>query len=73
MPDDSEPDVRDTLKRLGARRRKLKADQVKLAEDTQEALDRAYGEVPVTEAADLLHMHRTTVHRVYRPHEHAAA
>jgi ActR/RegA family two-component response regulator len=35
------------------------------------ALDRAYGVVPVAEAARLLNLHRTTVYRVYEPHEQA--
>lgn len=35
--------------------------------DTEEALREAYGNVPVSEAADRLHLHRTTVYRVYGP------
>lgn len=73
MPTDSESDSRDELKKLGARRKKLEADRAKLATDTQDALNRSYGSVPVAEAARLLHMHRTTVYRVYEPHEQNAA
>lgn len=68
MLNDSASDPRDELKKLGVRRRKLKADQKKLATDTQNALNAAYGHVPVAEAARLLDMHRTTVYRVYEPH-----
>lgn len=73
MPDDSASEIRARLKKLGARRVKQQADDERLAADVQEALDAAYGKVPVAEAARLLGLHRTTVYRVYEPHEHAAA
>lgn len=61
-------EIRDELAALGARRAKLDEDEGKLADDVRAALDRAYGVVPMAEAARLLHMHRTTVYRVYAPH-----
>lgn len=74
MPDDSSSkEIRARLKRLGARRKKLGTDQAMLADEVRAALGEAYGEVPVAEAARLLNLHRTTVYRVYEPHERAKA
>lgn len=64
-------DIRDELAALGARRAKLDEDEGKLADEVRKALDSAYGKVPVAEAARLLRMHRTTVYRVYAPHDAA--
>lgn len=64
----SQADIRDELKRLGERRAKLDQDDAELMKDVKKVLRRAYGRISVTEAADLLQMHRTTVYRVYKPH-----
>lgn len=61
-------DIKAKLKSLGERRRKLKAREEDLTDDVEAALREAYGHVTVTEAADLLGIHRTTVYRVYGPH-----
>lgn len=73
MADDSASEIRAELTKLGKRRVKLQADETKLSDEVRDALDRAYGTVPVAEAARLLHLHRTTVYRVYEPHEQAPA
>lgn len=66
--------VRAKLDALGERRQQLDADDEALMKEVEDALGEAFGLIPVTEAADRLHMHRTTVYRVYRPHAgpHAA-
>lgn len=61
----SQPSIREELRRIGKRRETLKAKDEELARDAEEVLKRAHGEVPVTEAANLTKMHRTTVYRVY--------
>lgn len=52
---------------LGERRRRHDAEGVKLAQEIREALEATDGVVPLTEAADLLGIHRTTLYRVYKP------
>lgn len=64
----SESDIRKELADLGQRRTQLDADDEQLMQDVKKVLRRAYGRISVTEAAELLHMHRTTVYRVYKPH-----
>jgi DNA invertase Pin-like site-specific DNA recombinase len=73
VADDSASEIRAELARLGKRRVKLQADEDKLSDEVRDVLDRAYGTVPVAEAARLLNLHRTTVYRVYEPHEQATA
>lgn len=69
MPDASASEIRAELAKLGRRRVKLHRDEEELSDDVRDALERAYGTVPVAEAARLLGLHRTTVYRVYEPHE----
>jgi transcriptional regulator of acetoin/glycerol metabolism len=61
-------DIRDELRALGERRKLAAKDESKLASDIERVLRRAYGKVTVSEAANLLGIHRTTVYRVYHPH-----
>lgn len=61
-------EARAKLKALGERRAELNCDEEKLMKEVEEVLGKAYGVVTVTEAANLLGMHRTTVYRVYHPH-----
>lgn len=61
-------EIREKLRTLGERRKQMKADEDELSTEVEEALREAYGHVSVTEAADLLGMHRTTIYRVYEPH-----
>lgn len=61
-------DIRAELAALGERRVRIDSDESELASEVERALKRAYGVVPVSEAARLLQMHRTTVYRVYHPH-----
>lgn len=72
MADASASEVRELLKRLGKRRVKLQKDEEELSDEVRAALESAYGVVSVAEAARLLHLHRTTVYRVYEPHGRAA-
>lgn len=72
MADSSSDRLRAELARLGVRREQLGEDQAQLADDVRDVLKRAYGKVSVAEAARLLHLHRTTVYRVYEPHGDAA-
>lgn len=58
-------DIRAILKALGERRSNLKLDGDDLTEEMAAALREAQGQVSVTEAADLLGVHRTTVYRLY--------
>lgn len=61
-------EIREKLRLLGERRKQIEADEGELSTEVEEALREAYGHVSVTEAAQLLGMHRTTVYRVYAPH-----
>lgn len=67
MATDSE--LRRELEALGDRRAKLDKEDAKLAKDVTRVLKRAYGRLSVAECARLLQMHRTTVYRVYHPHD----
>jgi transcriptional regulator of acetoin/glycerol metabolism len=69
MAADTTTDIRAELVKLGKRREKLDKDSDHLADEVTKALRRAYGKIPVAEAARLLNIHRTTVYRVYSPHE----
>lgn len=60
--------IRRELDSLGRRRRALDARDEELSREVTDALRRAYGHIPVSEAARRLGVHRTTVYRVYRPH-----
>jgi DNA-binding phage protein len=63
----SPDDIRHELDALGKKRDQLDGDEQELMEEVREVLARAKGVVPITEAADRLHMHRTTIYRVYKP------
>lgn len=65
----TEEELRATLKRIGKRRSRLKADEERLTEDAEAALRESFGVISVAEASRLLGIHRTTVYRVYHPHE----
>lgn len=60
-------DIREELRLLGQERERLVAQETDLAPRIEDALERAQGEVSVSEAARLLGLHRTTLYRVYRP------
>lgn len=68
MASRTKPDIRDELRALGERRKQRAADDKAMAEEVEAALRRAYGKISVTEAAELVGLHRTTVYRVYHPH-----
>lgn len=59
--------ARAMLTDLGKRRTKHDAEGVELAKEIREALEQTEGVIPLTEAADLLGIHRTTLYRVYKP------
>lgn len=61
-------DIRDELRSLGERRKKQTAADAELAQEVEDTLRRAYNVVPLAEAARLLGVHRTTIYRVYHPH-----
>lgn len=65
----SAADVRIKLQTLGQRRRRLKAREDELSDEVTTALKDASGVISVAEASRLLGIHRTTVYRVYHPHE----
>lgn len=69
----TEAEILKELDTLGERRTKHDAETAKLAKDTEKALRRAYGVVSVAEAARRCGIHRTTVYRVYSPHERSVA
>lgn len=58
-------DIRDLLDTLGERRTQHDQDGDQLTKDINKALAKARGKVSMTEAADRLHLHRTTLYRVY--------
>lgn len=65
----SADDLRAELQRLGGRRARLKAREEELSEDAEKVLRESFGVISVAEASRLLGIHRTTVYRVYHPHE----
>lgn len=69
MASSANPDaIREELAELGRRRKAQEEGDAELAREVTKVLKRAFGKVTVSEAADLLGMHRTTVYRVYHPH-----
>lgn len=64
--------IEQELRALGRRRKKMQSDEAELVRDMETTLKRAYGKVPVAEAARLVGVHRTTVYRVYAPHNGSA-
>jgi transcriptional regulator of acetoin/glycerol metabolism len=58
--------IHEQLELLGRERQDLVARETDLAPIIEDVLARAQGEVSVTEAAQLLGLHRTTLYRVYR-------
>lgn len=69
VADDSASDLRAELKRLGQRRVKLQEQEQAVAKEVGRVLkDVVARDFPVAEAARLLHLHRTTIYRVYAPH-----
>lgn len=67
----SDPDIgaiRRKLDSLGKRRERMDNQDEELAKEIEGALKDAYGHISVSEAANRLKMHRTTVYRVYKPH-----
>lgn len=66
----SDADIREELAELGRRRQQQKDEDKELAEEVKVALRRAASStVSIAEAARLLGIHRTTVYRVYHPHD----
>lgn len=65
MPTDY-ADIRDELGALGRRRAQHDAEDEQLSREIREALEKADGQVSMTEAATLLGIHRTTLYRVYK-------
>lgn len=59
--------ARRRLADLGARRRAHDEAGAALAKEIRRALVATDGVIPLTEAAELLDIHRTTLYRVYRP------
>lgn len=66
MTTDSADGLRAELDALGAEREQVEADEKGLAERIKSAVERAEGRLPVTEVADRLKIHRTTLYRVYK-------
>lgn len=60
--------LRERLSIYGQLRAAQKSDEETLMGEVEVELAQAYGIIPVSEAANLLGMHRTTVYRVYHPH-----
>lgn len=58
-------DIRAELARLGDVRRAHELGDEEVAQQIKAALARAKGEVPITEAAQLLGLDRSTLYRVY--------
>jgi hypothetical protein len=61
----SEKQLRQKLRRIGSRRRRLGVEEATLAEDTTEVLRLAKGVIPMEEAATLAGLSRSTVYEVY--------
>jgi transcriptional regulator of acetoin/glycerol metabolism len=62
----SAEDIRKKLRDLGARRKRQVREDEKLTGEIKKALAAAEGKISVSEQADLLEMHRTTLYRVYK-------
>jgi transcriptional regulator of acetoin/glycerol metabolism len=59
-------DVRRRLRALGVRRARQEEAEARLIEDIRNALADADGQISVSEQANLLKLHRTTLYRVYK-------
>lgn len=55
-------EARNLLRGIGRRRKRLRGSEERLVEDTAKALVETKGLVPVTEAAELTGVHRSTAH-----------
>jgi hypothetical protein len=64
--------VRVKLRELGERRERLRVQRGQLAEDTAAALLEAYGLIPVTEAASLCRVARSTAYVLSRKGDEGA-
>lgn len=64
MPDAAER-LRTELREIGDRRLDLQVAITKLEEDTTNAVKRAKGKLSMSEAADLLGLHRTSCYSTY--------
>lgn len=65
MPDADEGDVRAELREIGERRAAQEKERKKLSNDTQDAIKRAKGRVPMTEIAKLVGLERTSMYHTY--------
>lgn len=63
-PGDAEK-LRAELRQIGERRTKLTAEVAELEADTGESIRRAKGKLGMTEVAQLLGLHRTSLYRTY--------
>lgn len=59
-------DLRRRLRALGMRRARQGEAEARLTEDIRDALAEADGQISVSEQANLLRLHRTTLYRVYK-------
>lgn len=55
-------EARSRLRALGRRRKRLRRSEERLAQDTAKELREVRGVLPVSEAAELAGVHRTTAH-----------
>lgn len=65
--------VRLRLSRVGLRRQQIQEQERKLREDTRTALRAAKGVIPVSEAARLAQLNRSTVYELYLGDENATS
>lgn len=65
MPASRADQLRTDLRRIGARRKELRRREAILMLDTERALKRAQGVIPVNEAAKLVELGRATVYQNY--------
>jgi len=61
----SEKQLRQKLRRIGSRRKRLGSEEASLAEDTTAVLRMAQGVIPMEEAAGLAGLSRSTAYEVY--------
>lgn len=66
MATDYADELRAELDALGQERAQAEADEEALTERIKAAVGRAEGRLPVTEVAERLKLHRTTLYRVYK-------
>lgn len=62
----AEKAARNRLSAIGRRRKRLRAAEEKLQEDTEKAVRETEGLVPVAEVARRLDLNRSTVYEVYK-------